>query len=97
MKYGIVGSSGRLGHDLLQVFAPHECVYTADVDGVRESGAPPVVLDFSTPQALPVTIGACERLKAALVVGTTALGESDLAPLRDLAASGPVVQSFHFS
>ena len=57
MKYGIVGSSGRMGQELLKVFAQHECVYTADVDGVRESGAPQVVLDFSTPKALPVTLG----------------------------------------
>lgn len=97
MKYGIVGSSGRMGQELLKVFAQHECVYTADVDGVRESGAPQVVLDFSTPKALPVTLGACERFKAACVVGTTALGESDLAALRDLAARVPVVQSFNFS
>ena len=97
MKYGIVGSSGRMGQELLKVFAQHECVYTADVDGVRESGAPQVVLDFSTPKALPVTLGACERFKAACVVGTTALGEPDLAALRDLAARVPVVQSFNFS
>ncbi len=97
MKYGVVGSSGRMGQELLKVFAQHECVYTADVDGVRESGAPKVVLDFSTPKALPVTLGACERFKAACVVGTTALGESDLAALHDLATRVPVVQSFNFS
>ena len=97
MKYGIVGSSGRMGQELLKVFAQHECVYTADVDGVRESGAPQVVLDFSSPKALPVTIGACERFRAACVVGTTALGDGDLAALRDLATRVPVVQSFNFS
>ena len=97
MRYGVVGASGRMGQELLKVFAAHECVYTADVDGVRETGAPQVVLDFSSPKALPVTIGACERFRAACVVGTTALGESDLAALRDLATRVPVVQSFNFS
>ena len=97
MKYGIVGASGRMGQELLKVFAAHECVYAADVDGVRETGAPQVVLDFSSPKALPVTIGACERFRAACVVGTTALGDGDLAALRDLATRVPVVQSFNFS
>lgn len=97
MKYGVVGSSGRMGQELLKVFAAHECVYTADVDGVRETGAPQVVLDFSTTKALPVTIGACERFRAACVVGTTALGESELAALHDLSTRVPVVQSFNFS
>ena len=97
MRYGVVGASGRMGQELLKVFAAHECVYAADVDGVRETGAPQVVLDFSTPKALPVTIGACERFRAACVVGTTALGDGDLAALRDLATRVPVVQSFNFS
>jgi 4-hydroxy-tetrahydrodipicolinate reductase len=97
MRYGVVGSNGRMGQELLKVFAAHECVYAADVDGVRETGAPQVVLDFSTPKALPVTIGACERFRAACVVGTTALGDGDLAALRDLATRVPVVQSFNFS
>jgi 4-hydroxy-tetrahydrodipicolinate reductase len=83
-----------MGQELLKVFAAHECVYAADVDGVRETGAPQVVLDFSSPKALPVTIGVCERFKAACVVGTTALGDGDLAALRDLATRVPVVQSF---
>jgi 4-hydroxy-tetrahydrodipicolinate reductase len=86
-----------MGQELLKVFAAHECVYAADVDGVRETGAPQIVLDFSSPKALPVTIGACERFRAACVVGTTALGEGDLAALRDLATRVPVVQSFNFS
>lgn len=97
MRYGVVGASGRMGQELLKVFAAHECVYAADVDGVRETGAPQVVLDFSSPKALPVTIGACERFRAACVVGTTALGDGDLAALRDLATRVPVVQSFNFS
>jgi len=97
MRYGVVGSNGRMGQELLKVFAAHECVYAADVDGVRETGAPQVVLDFSSPKALPVTIGVCERFKAACVVGTTALGDGDLAALRDLATRVPVVQSFNFS
>ncbi len=97
MRYGVVGASGRMGQELLKVFAAHECVYAADVEGVRETGAPQVVLDFSSPKALPVTIGACERFRAACVVGTTALGDGDLAALRDLATRVPVVQSFNFS
>ena len=97
MRYGVVGAGGRMGQELLKVFAAHECVYAADVDGVRETGAPQVVLDFSSPKALPVTIGACERFRAACVVGTTALGDGDLAALRDLATRVPVVQSFNFS
>ena len=44
-----------------------------------------------------MTIGACERFRAACVVGTTALGDGDLAALRDLATRVPVVQSFNFS
>jgi 4-hydroxy-tetrahydrodipicolinate reductase len=43
------------------------------------------------------TLAICARHKAALVIGTTALGEDDFAALREYGKSAPVVQSYNFA
>lgn len=97
MKYGIVGASGRMGKELLDVFGPDDCVLSVSLEGEDVRGEPQVMVDFSRPQALARTVELCHRYGAALVVGTTALDESHFDMLRDLARRVPVVQGYNFS
>ena len=99
MRYGIVGSSGRMGLEVAQVFgaAGHDPVLTADENGVAGTEASPaVIVDFSRPAALPGTIALCREHGAALVLGTTGLSGDDRASVLELAASRAVVQSANF-
>lgn len=63
MKYGIVGYSGRMGQEIQKVFSEkgHELVLKVDVNGVEELGSPDVVVDFSSPEALPKTVELCKN------------------------------------
>lgn len=98
MRYGIVGYSGRMGQELAALFAGkgHELVLSADKSGENVSAPPQVVLDFSLPQALPVTLRLCRSHKSALVLGTTGLGEAEAGEVRRLAQTVPVIHSSNF-
>lgn len=104
VRYGIVGHSGRMGHEVASVFAEagHELVLAVDEHGgdfegaLGASGAPRVIVDFSRPAALDATLALCEEHEAALVLGTTGLDDEQLAAVRALAATRAVVQSANF-
>ncbi|GHS89427.1 4-hydroxy-tetrahydrodipicolinate reductase [Synergistales bacterium] len=99
MKYGVVGFSGRMGKEIINVFtdAGHELVLKSDALGTERGGRPDVILDFSSSAALPVTIALCEGYAAPLIAGTTALGDADLTALKTLSEKVAVVQSFNFA
>lgn len=99
MKYGIVGSSGRMGLEIAKAFdgAGHERVLTSDLAGTECRAKPEVIADFSSHSALAGTIELCRKYGAALVVGTTALQEEHFAQLRSLGREAAVVQSFNFA
>ncbi len=97
MKYGIIGASGRMGRELLEVFGPSDCVATVSLEGEAVKESPEVFLDFSRPGALPRTVELCRESGAALVIGTTGLDEGHFEKLRTLAESVPVVQGYNFS
>lgn len=99
MKYGIVGSSGRMGLEIAKAFdgAGHERVLTSDLAGTECRAKPEVIADFSSHSALAGTIELCRKHGAALVVGTTALQEEHFAQLRSLGREAAVVQSFNFA
>jgi 4-hydroxy-tetrahydrodipicolinate reductase len=99
MKYGIVGSNGRMGREIEKIFgaAGHELVLSSDIAGTECREKPEVILDFSSHTALAGTIDLCETHGAALVVGTTALSGEHLASLRTLGERIAVVQSFNFA
>ena len=98
MKYGIVGHSGRMGQEVAAAFgaAGHKLVLTVDENGGELLGEPQVIVDFSRAEALATTLGLCEKHGAALVLGTTALSETQQADVRALAQSRAVVQSANF-
>ncbi len=99
MNFGLVGSSGRMGKEIIETFeeAGHLAVLRLDLDGEKIEGTPDVMIDFSRPEALDKTLGACERYGCPLVIGTTALGEKDMKRLKALSEKVPIVQSYNFS
>ncbi len=99
MKYGIVGSSGRMGQEIAKAFdgAGHERVLTSDLAGTECKAKPDVIIDFSSHSALWGTIELCRKHGSSLVVGTTALQEQHFARLRKLSEEVAVVQSFNFA
>lgn len=100
----VVGSAGRMGRLLMQAL-----LESGDFDAVRgvdagnvgeldtEAPAADLVVDFSHPSAVPHVAAYVRRTGAALVCGTTGLGEEELATLRDLGKEAPVVWSGNYS
>lgn len=97
MKYGVVGSSGRMGKEIVEVFKDHELVLEVNDKGIFRHGEPEVIIDFSNREVLKTTIDLTDQFGAGLVIGTTALRQSDISDLEKLAEKLPVVQSFNFS
>lgn len=97
MKYGVVGSSGRMGKEIIEVFKDHDLVLEVNDKGIFRHGEPEVIIDFSNREVLKTTIDLTDQFGAGLVIGTTALDKSDISDLEKLAEKVPVVQSFNFS
>lgn len=97
MKYGLVGSSGRMGHEIQAVFRDHLLSLTLDEEKEWVGGSPDAIVDFSSFQVTPRTIELCREHGSGLVIGTTALTEEHFQMLRELAEEVAVVQSFNFS
>ncbi|SMG13699.1 4-hydroxy-tetrahydrodipicolinate reductase [Dethiosulfovibrio salsuginis] len=97
MKYGIVGSSGRMGRELIEVFGPENCVATISLEDETILDSPEVIVDFSRPEALKRTLEVCREYRSALVLGTTALTEDHMVQVKELAQSVAVVQGYNFS
>ncbi len=99
MKYGVIGSSGRLGSEVIQTFneSKHSLVYEFDIDGENKKENPEVLIDCSLPDVLSKTIQLTEDYKVPLVIATTGLSESQMKSLKELGKNFPVVQSFNFS
>ncbi|NLT45225.1 MAG: 4-hydroxy-tetrahydrodipicolinate reductase, partial [Thermotogaceae bacterium] len=76
MKYGVVGSSGRMGKEVIEVFRDHELVLEVNDEGIFRHGEPEVIIDFSNREVLKTTIDLTDQFGAGLVIGTTALRQS---------------------
>ncbi|MDR2137646.1 MAG: 4-hydroxy-tetrahydrodipicolinate reductase [Synergistaceae bacterium] len=97
MNYGLIGATGKMGREIMNVFVDHSLVLAVDSKGEELHGTPHVVVDFSSRGALDRTLAICTRHKSALVLGTTALEDSDFIRLRKYGEVAPVVQSYNFA
>ena len=52
MKYGVVGASGRLGSEVVNVFneKKYKLVFAYDIDGEWQNEKPDVLIDCSLPE-----------------------------------------------
>ncbi len=99
IKYGLIGSSGRMGKEVKSIMDEYEnsLVFFFDIDGEWKVDEPQVLIDFSSAEAFDTSIDYALKFKVPLVNGTTALKEEQLNKLKDISKSIPVVQSFNFS
>jgi 4-hydroxy-tetrahydrodipicolinate reductase len=99
MKYGLIGASGKLGKEVINVFADHnnELVCTFDLTGEWFQTEPEILVDCSLPEACDKVIDFADEYKIPLIVATTGLKEEDLKNLTELSKKVCVVQSYNFS
>lgn len=99
----VVGAAGRMGTLVAAELAArgHEVVggYDADTVAQLDEAAPAaeLVVDFSAPAALPHVVAYARRTGAAVVSGTTGLGDDDLASLRALGETNRVIWASNYS
>lgn len=100
----VVGAKGRMGQLLCAAVEERPELTLAgrfDVDNICEldeaAPAADLVIDFSSPAALPHVAAFVRRTHASLVSGTTGLSEDDLAVLSDLGKCARVVWSSNYS
>ncbi|MGE5499597.1 MAG: 4-hydroxy-tetrahydrodipicolinate reductase [Syntrophothermus sp.] len=99
LTYGIIGDSGKMGHELTSVFdeAGYSKVYSLDLNGEKRSGTPSVLIDFSLPEAMDRSIAAALEFGSHLILGTTGLSDEQLSKVKAASEKIAIVQSFNFS
>lgn len=99
IKYGIIGSSGRLGNEVKSVFteAGHELVFSYDIEGENRKSDPKILIDCSLPEVFPKTMEYVKEFNAPLVIATTGLSENNIEELKKISEKVPVVQSYNYS
>lgn len=98
-KYGLIGSSGRLGEEVKSVFNENktELVYSYSLEGEVKNGIPEVLIDCSLPDVFDRSITYVKEYKIPLVMATTGLSDIQINILKDISNSIPVVQSYNYS
>lgn len=103
MASAVVVGSGRMGTLVREALLArgHEVLGTYDVGNVGEldaqAPAAELLVDFSAPGALPHVVAYAARTGAAVVSGTTGLGEDELASLRALGERARVIWAANYS
>lgn len=99
MRYGIIGSSGRMGMEIESLFQEkgHEIVLRLDDKGVERISTPQILIDFSLPAALEKTVELLHEYKCPLVTGVTGYSSEQNEQIKALGKEVAVVQSFNFS
>lgn len=99
MKYGLVGASGKLGKEVVSVFAEHnnELVFSLDIHGEWKQSEPEILIDCSLPEAFDKMLSFAKIFNVPLVVATTGLSDENLNHLKKYSEQKPVVQSYNFS
>lgn len=99
MKYGVIGASGRLGSEVVNVFneKKHKLVFSYDIDGEWQNEKPEVLIDCSLPEVFEKSFGFACEFKVPFIIATTGLTSENIDLLKKHSEQFPVVQSFNFS
>ena len=99
MKYGVIGASGKLGKEVIQVFTDNKCelVFTFDLEGEWKQSSPEILIDCSLPDVFSKMISTAKNFNVPLIVATTGLTEETMKELKKYSLENPVVQSYNFS
>jgi 4-hydroxy-tetrahydrodipicolinate reductase len=98
-KLGVVGATGAMGRAVCAAATAHgfELMLRANRDGWQIDARPDVIVNVSRPGAVSMVVDYCRTHHVALVEGTSALSDSDLQELRQLATTVPVVHAANFT
>lgn len=99
MKYGLIGPTGRLGKEIIEVFnsREHELVFAYDIDGEWKNSKPDILIDCSLPEVFSTTIKYAREFNVPLIIATTGLSENNIQKLKDESKRIAIVQSYNFS
>lgn len=99
MKYGLIGASGKLGKEVIQVFTDNNCelVYTFDIEGEWKQSNPNILIDCSLPDVFGKMLSVVKSFQVPLIVATTGLTDEFRKELKKYSIGKPVVQSYNFS
>ena len=99
MKYGIVGASGRMGSEVVNVFneKKHKLVFAYDIEGEWKNEKPDVLIDCSLPEVFQKSLGYACDFNIPFIIATTGLSQDQLDLLKKHSKQFPIVQSFNFS
>ena len=99
MKYGVVGASGKLGKEVVNVFAEngHELVFTFDIQGEWKQSEPEILIDCSLPEVFDKMLEFAKLYQIPVIVAPTGLNEKNINDLKKFSETKPVVQSYNFS
>jgi 4-hydroxy-tetrahydrodipicolinate reductase len=99
IKYGLIGSLGRLGFEVKNVFNEkgYKLVFEYDIEGEKFTEKPDVLIDCSLPDVLNKTVSFTDRFKVPLVIATTGLTSEMINTLKEISKTLPVVQSYNYS
>ena len=97
-RIGIIGSAGRMGQAIaaqIAETAEHELAGAIDLGGdpLALAKASDVLIDFSSPKALAVNLGAATTARVPLVIGTTGLEAEHHKMIDNTATHIPVLQT----
>jgi 4-hydroxy-tetrahydrodipicolinate reductase len=97
MKIGIIGSKGRMGQALMKAVADADATLAGGADQGDDIAAliaiSDVIVDFSSPLALELTLDACVAASKPIVIGTTGLEERQHYLIDDAASDIAVLQT----
>ena len=99
IKYGLIGSSGRLGSEVKKVFEEdgHNLVFQYDIDGEKKDDVPELLIDCSLPEVFSLTTTYANTFNSGIIVATTGLKQNHFDEMKKLSAKVPVVQSYNYS
>jgi len=99
MKYGLVGASGKLGKEVINVFADtnNELVFSYDIQGDWKQSDPEILIDCSLPEAFDKMLTFANGFNVPLIIATTGLTNEQINQLKKYSDIKPVVQSYNFS
>ena len=96
-KFAVIGHKGRMGQAIAAAIdeAGHEFCVGVDLGGdpAPVIGQCDVVVDFSSPDALPGNLKAARSRGIPILIGTTGLEDEHFAAIDEAAASIPVLQT----
>jgi 4-hydroxy-tetrahydrodipicolinate reductase len=99
IKYGLIGSTGKLGREVAAVFSEqgHSLVFSYSLEEEKTIDNPELIIDCSLPEVLDKSVKSVKYFNAPLIIATTGLSDNQLQVLKELSEEVPVVQSYNFS